>query len=351
MSTPFRIAFIGVDHPHGAGWREALFNLQDEARITALVPRFGGSTTSLEERLSHLPRFETVEDLLDRGGDLFDGAVVCLPNDEGPAAIVRLAQAGKHLLVEKPGAGSAAAARPIVEAVRAAGVAFQSGYLWRYDEGAQRLRDMVAEGRFGKLIQVEMGFTTSDVGRRGPSHYLFDQGISQRGFFNWLACHWLDLLLDITGDRVAAVTARVGNFGAEAIDVEDGGAVILELAQGTLATFVGGYWLPRWAGESHWTIRGSGRWVHWNPQQAGTGGVLTIYGPQPQFQAMNEVYTIPADSTPGYGGLRAVALLRDWIAAAQTRATCRNTPESMLAVLELLDAIYESSAHGKTVRM
>ncbi|MGE5193578.1 MAG: Gfo/Idh/MocA family protein [Deltaproteobacteria bacterium] len=349
MTDAFRIAFAGIDHPHGAGWRESLLNLGADAAITALVPRFGGTTFSLEERHSTLPRFETVAQLVTDGRDLFDGAIISLPNDEVPDAAVLLAHAGKHVLVEKPGAGSAAGARRIVEAVQKSHVAFQSGYLWRYDAGANRLREMVRDGRFGKLIGVEMNWVTSDVARRGPEHYLFDRETSGGGFFNWLACHWIDLLLYITGEPVTGVMARVGTFGAVETSVEDGGAVIFDLAGGGLASFVGGYWLPRWAGESRWTIRGSQRWVHWDPIRAGTAGVLTIHGPQPQFQSMEEIFTIPPDPLPGYGGARSVALLRDWINAARSGGSCRNSPQSLLAVLEVLERIYESSSTGRRI--
>ena len=351
MNMPFRVAFVGVDHPHGAGWRESLANLEAEVQIAALVPRFGGTTFSLEERHCQVPRFQTVEQLLSDGRDLFDGAIICLPNDECPDAVVDLANAGKHVLVEKPGAASVAAGQKIVEAVRKSRVAFQSGYLWRYDAGANRLRDMVRDGRFGQLISIETSFVTSDVARRGAQHYLFDSSVSGRGFFNWLACHWIDLLLYVTCQDVVGITARTGSFGASATDVEDGGAAIFDLAGGGLATFIGGYWLPRWAGEANWTVRGSQRWVHWDPMRSGTGGVLTIHGPQPQFQAMNETFSIPADAVPGYGGSRCVDLLRDWIGAAKERRDCRNTPESALAVLKILDGIYESSATGCRLEM
>lgn len=347
--TAFRIAFVGVDHPHGAGWRESLANLGGEVEIVAIVPRFDGTTYSLEERHRGAQRFESVDRLLADGRGLFDGAIVCLPNQESPAAAAKLAGAGKHILVEKPGAGSAADAQQIVEAVQKSRVAFQSGYMWRYDEGANRLREMITGGRFGKLISVEMSFVTSDVSRRGPGHYLFDPAESQRGFFNWLACHWLDLLLYITSDAITSVTSRVGRFGATPVDVEDGGAAILDLAGGGMATFLGGYWLPRWTGESQWTLRGSQRWVHWDPSRPGTGGVLTIHGPQPQFHAMEEVFTIPADKIPGYGGYRSVELLRDWIDSARTGKPCRNTAQSLFVVLELLDAIYRASNEGRRI--
>jgi predicted dehydrogenase len=350
MSEPFRIAFVGVDHPHGAGWRQALGNLAGEVEITAIATEFSGTAHSLEERLSGVPRFASVEELLAKGTPLFDGAVVCLPNSQSPSAAIALARAGKHILVEKPAAASPGPTRELANAVAASRVAFQSGYLWRYDEGAARLRDMIAGSRFGDLICVEMSFTTSDVGRRGSGHYLFDREKSGRGFFNWLACHWLDLLFYVVGRPVLGVTARVGRFGATPVDVEDGGAAILDLEGGALATFVGGYWLPRWAGESRWSIRGSQRWVNWEPTAPGTGGTLSIHGPQPQFQAMDELYTIPADATPGYGGARAAALIRDWVAAARSgTGPCRNTPASLTAVLELLEAIYESSCSGRRV--
>jgi predicted dehydrogenase len=307
--------------------------------------------TSLEERLADRPRFHDVDQLLARGHDLFEGAVICLPNDETPRAIARLAAAGKHILTEKPVAVSAQVARPALDAVRAAGIAFQTGYMWRYDSLAERLRDMVADGRFGRLISIEMLFVTSSIARRGPGHYLFDRERTGRGFFNWLACHWLDVLPFVTGQTVQAVTARVGVFAETPAAVEDGGSVILELSGGGLATFIGGYWLPRWLTDSHWTLRGTDRWVDWEPSRASTGGALRIHGPQPQFHAMEEDFPLPVDPTPGYGGARATRLIRDWLSAWNQGNPCRNTIVSTLATLELLDAIYRSSDEGCRVTL
>jgi predicted dehydrogenase len=286
-----RLAFVGIDHPHGAHWRQQLANFRDQARIVAFVTGFGGGTASLEEHHAELPRFDSVRDLLARAE--FDAAVVCLNNREGPAALIELAQAGKHVLAEKPVAASGDDAQPIVAAVEKAGIAFQTGYMWRYDDIAGRLRRMVEQHAFGKLINIEMTFATSDVKRRGADHYLFDAQASGAGFFSWLACHWLDTLLHVTQQAVVGVTARSGVFGAVPTEVEDGGAAILELEGGGLATFVGGYWLPRWAGESRWAIRGSQRWIHWDAGRKGTAGVLEIHGPQPQWHAMEDTFTAP----------------------------------------------------------
>jgi len=348
MTERFRLAFIGADHPHGFGWRQTLSHFEDQLTMTAIVPGFGGATASLEETLSDVPRFATVEELIAHGQ--FDGAVVCLPNDENPGVLVQLANAGKHILAEKPAAGSAEDFAPVVSAVESTGVAYQAGYMWRYDPLAERLRRMLADEQFGHLISLEMTFVTSDVRRRGPDHYLFQRDVSGAGFFNWLACHYLDLLQYVTQRAIVSVTARAGQFGATETEVEDGGVAILELEGGAVATFIGGYWIPRWAGESRWCIRGSERWVHWDPARVGTGGALEIHGPKPQWMAMEETFELPPDETVGYGGQRNVALVRDWLESAREGGRpCRSTPASTHDTLALLDAIYEASSKRQTI--
>jgi predicted dehydrogenase len=253
-------------------------------------------------------------------------------------------------VAEKPVAASASDARRIADAVAESGVAFQTGYMWRYDEITNRLKRMLTQGAFGQLISVEMTFVTSDVARRGPDHYLFDPAVSGAGFFSWLACHWLDTLFYVTGRAVVGVTARTGVLGSVPTAVEDGGVAILDLEGGGIATFLGGYWHPRWAGESRWAIRGSQRWIHWDAARKGTNGVLEIHGPQPQWHAMEDVYTLPEDKTPGYGGQRGFLLVQDWLDCIRTgRRDMRNSAQSMVATLELIDAIFQSSREARRI--
>src|SRR5690606_11193397 len=150
-----------------------LRNFPNELRLTAIMPGFDGATTSLEERFARLPRYDSVERLIEKAD--FDAAIVCLPNNESVSAATKLVAAGKHVLLEKPGAATSRDLLPLEEALQHHHVAFQTGYVFRFDEGVQRLREMVRDGRFGHLISVEMNFITSDVRRRDPQHYLFDR--------------------------------------------------------------------------------------------------------------------------------------------------------------------------------
>ncbi|MEC7564379.1 MAG: Gfo/Idh/MocA family oxidoreductase [Planctomycetota bacterium] len=348
MPDPLKLAMIGVDHPHGAGWRDLLENVTQQASITCLVPCYSGATASLQQRYVQLPRYDSVRDLI--ANEDFDAAVVCLPNTETVATVEQLTTAGKHILLEKPGAGRVADAEQIKALVDQSNIAFQTGYMWRYDECANRLRNMVIDGQFGKLISIEAKYVTSDIHRRGREHYLFDADTSFTGFFNWLACHHLDLLLYITRQSVTAITARVGIFGSVPAEVEDGGTALLDLEHGALATITGGYWVPRWAGEMYWTFRGSERWVHWDPSRQGTAGTLEIHGPQPQWYAMEDELQTDPDSVSGYGGAPGVALLEDWFAMIHGTVTaCRNTTQTMLDTVMLVEQILTASDQGRRI--
>ena len=243
----FRVLFVGVDHPHGCAWRKSL---QEAGRfeIVGLVPGFGGAITSLEEEYRALPRYADANAALASGLE-FEGAVVLLSNREGPPNCVSLAGAGKHVVLEKPGVGTVEDAQAILDAANASGSIFTTAYTQRFSPCAVRLAQMAADKQFGKVISLENVSATTDVRLRNTSHYLFDPEenkypAGEGGYFSWLGCHNLDMVRFVSGQKIVGVTARVGVYGETATDVEDGGAIILELADGTLATLIGGCALP-----------------------------------------------------------------------------------------------------------
>lgn len=239
----FRVLFLGVDHPHGCAWRKSL----QEAglfEIVGLVPGFDGAITSLEEEYIALPRYADADAALASGLE-FEGAVVLLSNREGPPNCVSLATAGKHVVLEKPGVGTVEDAQTILDAATASGSVFTTAYTQRFSPCAVRLMQMAAEKQFGKVISLENISATTDVRLRNPAHYLFDPEENKYpggtgGYFSWLGCHNLDMVRFVTGQKIVGVTARLGVYGETEVDVEDGGAIILELADGALVTLIGG---------------------------------------------------------------------------------------------------------------
>ena len=138
---------------------------------------------------------------------------------------------------------------PKYKSANASGSVFTTAYTQRFSPCAVRLAEMAAEKQFGKVISLENVSATTDVRLRNPSHYLFDPEENkyprgEGGYFSWLGCHNLDMVRFVSGQKIVGVTARVGVYGETEAHVEDGGAIIIELADGALVTLIGGCALP-----------------------------------------------------------------------------------------------------------
>jgi predicted dehydrogenase len=111
------------------------------------------------ERRAHVaavhPRVRTVETLAELLAGPVDAVVLSTPaRTHGPLGLEVLA-AGKHLLVEKPLAASAAEARALIAAAAARGLVLMTGHTFLYHAAVRRLRDMVRGGDLGDLYYVD----------------------------------------------------------------------------------------------------------------------------------------------------------------------------------------------------
>ena len=125
-----------------------------------------------------------------------DFAVVAVPTEEHVAAARALAEAGVHVLVEKPLAATADEAREIIDAVAAAGVHGAVGHVERCNPALLGLRE-----RLGELGEIFLVATE----RVGP----FPDRVRDVGVVKDLATHDLDLVRWLGAapiERVAAQT-------------------------------------------------------------------------------------------------------------------------------------------------
>ena len=83
-----------------------------------------------------------------------DAVHICLPNALHHAVTVQAAEAGKHVLVEKPMALSASDAEAMVAAADAAGVTLMIGQILRFRPANQEARRLVQAGRIGRPMNV-----------------------------------------------------------------------------------------------------------------------------------------------------------------------------------------------------
>jgi predicted dehydrogenase len=83
-----------------------------------------------------------------------DAVIVATTNDALAPTALAAVQAGKHVLVEKPGARSASELQPLIRAAAAAGVRVRVGFNHRYHPAIQKAHELVTSGALGPLMFV-----------------------------------------------------------------------------------------------------------------------------------------------------------------------------------------------------
>jgi predicted dehydrogenase len=351
MST---FALLGCRHPHSA-WHLATLRLLPEVERVWLwdpeIEAAQGIAAEAGEKLAGVT--EDLDALLGRAE--VDFALVAQRNDETPATVLRAVRAGKHVLMEKPGATAPEALLPAIEAARAARVALCPCYPWRAHPVSRDLRSFVAAGLLGRLLAVEARMVTSQVKFRDPSHWLFQREKAGGGILAWLGCHWLDLLRFLLQDEVVEVAALDATLGGVPVEVEDTVMLALRFRSGALGTFHAGYLLPRsvpgYRGAAYDTClaaRGSEGNFTWQPTAKEVA--VRVESARPEWAAAPErELRYAVEPCEAYGGRHGLEFVRQFIRAARAGSPLPATGEDALRVLQIAAAAYESGASGRRI--
>lgn len=358
MGESTNIALIGVTHPHSTAHLKT-FNWID---AIANVPIYDSDVNALQ-KFKENPEGKKVEKsytnldtLLER--DDVPVVFVCLRNDEAPDALVRAAEAGKHIIAEKPIARCGKELEPALQAVEKAGVKLTVCFQNRYHPVSQEIQKLVGEGILGQPMGVEIRMVTSQVKHRNPGHWLFKKELAGGGILSWLGCHYLDLICYFMREEITEVSAVLAKRSGEAIDVEDSASLTLRFESGAIGTFQAGYMLPfsgqGYLGPSYDTyiaIRGTAGNIVWDPTQAGTPSFSAESAVPAWEAAHHRTFRYELPHCDAYGGAHGVQFVQEFLCAIQSDSDPRISGSDMLRVLRILDAAYESNETGRHVKI
>lgn len=164
-----------------------------------------------------------------------DFVIVATPPSVRIDLITTLAQAGKHILLEKPVARTLAEAKEVVQICQTAGVTL--GVLFQFRKRAPSLmaHRILAKGRLGRLGHVEISVplwrSQAYYDELGRGTYARDGG----GVLLTQAIHTLDLALSFTGP-VASVQAMTATTPLHDMEAEDFAAAGLRFANGAVGS-------------------------------------------------------------------------------------------------------------------
>ncbi|TLS53918.1 Gfo/Idh/MocA family oxidoreductase [Paenibacillus antri] len=138
-----------------------------EAEIAAVASRDEAKARSVAERFGIPKAYGGYEALL--ADPEIDAVYIPLPNHLHLEWTVKAAEAGKHVLCEKPFAMNAAEAEAMAEACGRNGVKLAEAFMYRYHPRYDLVRDIVRSGEIGDIrgVQVAFTFQIEDVGVEG----------------------------------------------------------------------------------------------------------------------------------------------------------------------------------------
>jgi len=211
-----RVAMVGygfMGAAHSVGWRQAprVFDLPEPVETAVLV---GRNADAVETAARHWGWAEAATDWREViARDDIDVVDVVTPGDSHAEIAIAALDAGKHVLCEKPLANSveeAEAMAAAAERARARGVRAMVGFTYRRVPAVTLLRDLVAEGRIGRVQQVRAAYRQDWlVDPSVPLGWRLQREHAGSGALGDIGAHIVDMTQFVTGQTVRAVAGSI----------------------------------------------------------------------------------------------------------------------------------------------
>ncbi len=225
-----RLALVGCGRISGKHL-EAIEQHADSVELVAVCDSNLGVVEELAQRTGAKPYTDYVEMLEDPTVDM---VILCTPSGLHPGQAIAAAEAGKHVITEKPMATRWADGKAMVQACDRAGVRLFVVKQNRRNATLQLLKRAVEQKRFGRIYMVNI-----NVFWTRPQEY-YDSA-AWRGTWEFdggalmnQASHYVDLIDWLIGP-VESVQAMTGTLARD-IQVEDTGVMNIRWRSGAMGS-------------------------------------------------------------------------------------------------------------------
>jgi predicted dehydrogenase len=164
-----------------------------------------------------------------------DAVYIATPVHLHAAQTVAAAEAGKHVLCEKPMALDVGECDRMIAACRAHDVRLGVAYYRHFYPAIARIKTIVASGEIGDPVVAQIeAFEWCNVQPEDPRSWFMKKAEAGGGPMFDFGCHRLEVLIDLFGP-VRRVTSTVANVVFDR-EVEDTAIASLQFERGTCAT-------------------------------------------------------------------------------------------------------------------
>ncbi|MFP5233365.1 MAG: Gfo/Idh/MocA family protein [Acidobacteriota bacterium] len=173
--------------------------------VTAIASRDLARAREVAARLGIPTAYGSYEELL--ADPDIDAVYNPLPNHLHVPLTVKAAEAGKHVLCEKPISLTVAEARGLLEVRARTGVKISEAFMIRSARQWQRVRELIAQGRIGRLLAVNAHFSYFNI---DPANIRNHPEMGGGGIYD-IGCYCIQsarLAFDQEPKRVVALVER-----------------------------------------------------------------------------------------------------------------------------------------------
>ena len=344
----FRVAFIGcggIAQTHMTALRQ-----MPDVEVVAGVDILPERLTIFQEKWGVTRLYKDWKKMLREVKP--DAVSVCTPNGVHAAPAIDAANAGCHVIGEKPMAMNPAECEAMIAASKTAGKKLAVGFQYRYHPNTQFLKRARDDGEFGNIMYMKC----EALRRRGiPNWGVFGQKKLQGGGpMIDIGVHCIEMAhyfmgsprpvaasgntWTYMGNKASKVVCPWPNWDHKTYTVEDLAIGQIRFENGAIlqieASFVAHIEKDVW----NFTFMGSKGGGQWDPPMIFADHHDTMVNTSPFFlstdMSFNRLFYIK---------------LRNWVDACTKNTPLEAPGEAGLAVQKMLDGIYRSAAAGKEV--
>lgn len=189
--------------------------------------------------------------------DDIDVVDIVSPNHTHAEIAIAAAEAGKHIIIEKPLALTVEQAQRMYEAVKKAGVTHMICHNYRFAPAVQYVKKLINEGRLGRIFHIRANYLQDFImDPEFPLVWRLKKEVAGTGALGDIGAHSIDLarflvgeFKEVTammetfikerpiGEMAGGLSAKSGGSDMGKVTVDDAAAFLARFENGALGTF------------------------------------------------------------------------------------------------------------------
>lgn len=321
----------------GLSWGQILpgFAQCKKSKLVAVVtgtPAKGVRATE-QYGVKHVYNYESFDKI--KENPEIDCVYIVLPNGMHAEYTIRAANAGKHVLCEKPMANTVRECEDMIAACKKNNVKLMTAYRCQYEPHNLEVIQMVRAGELGplKVIVADHGFNAGD-----PRQWRLNRKLAGGGSLMDIGIYSLQAARYVTGEEPTEISAQMYSTPNDPRfkEVEENINFLLRFPSGCLANCTSSY---GYAGQNRYRVVGQSGWVELEPATSYSGIKM-------RYQTRNKRDEKQMED------MNQFAREMDYFSTCVIEnKTPKTAGEEGLQDMKLITKIYEAAKTGKTVKV